>query len=110
MLLLPPPQEHPGGGRIVGRPLEQPTRDRAEPVRHFLRSELADQASPPLLRVPVHLVEQVFLAAEMAIDRAFGHPRPGRDRGGSGSTEADGGVEIECCAQQPLTGSLTIAA
>ena len=70
---------------------------------------LHEGRSPPL-RLAEHLVQQMLLAAEMTVDRAFGHACPGGDGRGGGGTESDGGVELECCSQQPLAGGLTVAA
>ncbi len=86
------------------------SRDLVEAVGASLALGLPHERGAPALRAAVHLVEQVLLAAEVAIDRAFGHARPRRDGGRGRGAEADGGIQLECCTKQPLAGGLTVAA
>ena len=112
MLLVAVAEEHAGEGGVAGRGVEQGAGDMAEPAGRArpLGLGLLHDGGTPALRAAEHLVQQMFLAAEMAIDRAFGHARPGRDGGGGGGPEADGGIELECCTKQPLAGGLTVTA
>ena len=108
----------PGGGAASGS-----GRRRARPSPAAAgRSAAAGSARPspsaalphdgraPALGPAEDLVEQMLLAAEMAIDRAFGHARPRGDGRRGGGPEPDGGIQLECCTKQPLAGGLTVAA
>ena len=102
-------EEFEGG---AGRGLEQAVGHLLQPGRGILQplAGLPDDRGAPPLGAPEHLVEQVLLPAEVAVDRAFGHAGARGDGRGGGGPESDGGVQLECCSKQPLAGGLTVAA
>ena len=111
VLLVPVAEQHPGLGGVTGRGLDELTGDLPEPAAaRPSSSALLHDGRAPALRAAEDLVEQMLLPAEMTIDRAFGHARPGSDRRRGGGTEAYGGIQLECCSQQPLAGGFTVAA
>ena len=112
VLIVPAAEQHPGERRIPAGGVQQPAGDAGEPIRDRMVTvglRLFYQTGAPALRVAVHLVEEVLLPAEMAVDGAFRHPGARGDRRGRRGPEADGGVEVECGAEQALTGGLTVA-